>query len=451
MQKAPEKVSYFDGASILRDPLPELLIREGFQTMSSAWHDIYYLGELRPWHMMKEAKAWTASNLLKKQPLSVNVESIMKYAGYIHHEHYLCGDEQSICGRFAQNALGPASAVAIHNGINFRFGDHKVCIESQNPGNKRHIPDHVAVDCSARTPDELEMLLTEPNMAVVGEAKTPWKHDLCEYVSRYKKGQDTHLRRALGQIASYMYRYQMRYGFLTTYNDTIFLQQDRGSDGKSRLLFSPPINAFSSPNNDDDNVSVRQCLYYILSVINQTNQREMENTFKEEDWTGPLYKLPSYGELTPVTKMTKPSHEALQMTPMGMQPLQSSAPLALVKNGLAFEATISFQARHIHEQKRGEKLVEINGKSIEVIIFDDKSNKSLSTALKPDARKGDGNSSQRTVAFSDSRGENPKPSKGGGGLFSNRSAKDSSRLEEPSSLAMSEAPLESQAEGGNQD
>ncbi|KAN0083694.1 hypothetical protein V8E54_002782, partial [Elaphomyces granulatus] len=56
---------------------------------------------------------------------------------------------------------------------------------------------------------------------IVGEVKTWWVHDLKE---EWRSGME--LRHALGQIANYMFHGRVRYGFLTTYRNTIFLKQE---------------------------------------------------------------------------------------------------------------------------------------------------------------------------------------------------------------------------------
>ncbi|QQK42155.1 phosphoglycerate mutase family protein [Penicillium digitatum] len=71
--------------------------------------------------------------------------------------------------------------------------------------------------------------MTSSNVAkVLGEAKVPWiaEHCLDNLVDEFENG-DTEqtLRHALGQIARYMLETRLKYGFLTTYEQTIFLRK----------------------------------------------------------------------------------------------------------------------------------------------------------------------------------------------------------------------------------
>ncbi|KAL4916567.1 hypothetical protein BDW62DRAFT_103431 [Aspergillus aurantiobrunneus] len=114
------------GADIFRFPLPELLTREGYQTTSSALHNLQYHGPLGDWQIEEEAHNIVFASHLKKNLLSVHMSGISNHQFSINNEHHLCGDEQSVCGRFVQNALGPATAVAFADGIYTRFGDFNV-------------------------------------------------------------------------------------------------------------------------------------------------------------------------------------------------------------------------------------------------------------------------------------------------------------------------------------
>lgn len=153
------------------------------------------------WDIKKDVEKWTASARLNSKNLSVRAESVLQHDGCLDHEHFLCGDEQSVCGRYGQNALGPVSAVAIQNSIMYRFGDYKVCHESKR--NKTDIPDFVGVYCPAKNLEELQDLPKgeKPAMVLVGEAKTPWKHDLYAAWNQYKTNanNDEEIRHAFGK------------------------------------------------------------------------------------------------------------------------------------------------------------------------------------------------------------------------------------------------------------
>ncbi|KAM5471888.1 hypothetical protein MauCBS54593_003294 [Microsporum audouinii] len=375
MSGISDQLSLRNSHSILAEPLPDLLTQEGYRTSSSAWHSEHYLGRIRLWDLKKEVRRWTASKYLKRDTLSADLDSLSEQPGYIHKEHYLCGDEQSVCGRFAQNALGPVSAVAFHHGHHYRFGDYKVCLESQKPGNERYVPDHVAVKCSAANTEELRTLSGDfkPEMVLVGEAKTPWKHRLGRYIESFEEKHDTQLRQALGQIASYMHRFQMRYGFLTTYDETIFIQQfiQQYPNGKeeSELYISRAIKATSSGNDGD--VSVRQCLYYLLAVISNTGEYTIENSFQYSEWVGPKAAVgeADISTMTPLAHRIRAPSPVLQLTPRGKESIPNTGPL-LMKYDSGFMLTLYFKKEHVREDILGNGFyVEICGQKLSVTIY----------------------------------------------------------------------------------
>ena len=86
-----------------------------------------------------------------------------------------------------------------------------------------------------------------------------------------------------GQIARYMKVYRMRYAFLTTYEQTVFLKQEQLQDGEWVLWYSSPIFLEAKPifhdttsnlhieNPNDhrsyqDCVSLKECILYFLHM-----------------------------------------------------------------------------------------------------------------------------------------------------------------------------------------
>ncbi|DAA77265.1 TPA_exp: Uncharacterized protein A8136_6525 [Trichophyton benhamiae CBS 112371] len=217
------------------------------------------------------------------KPLSYTNYEVAQNSSCLDHEHYLCGDEQSVCGRFAQNVLGPVTAVAFANGVKARFGDFKVCAESQGEAD---VPDFVAVHCTAKNLHALEQLDSSevPYLKFVGEAKTPWRHDLGKIHHDFTTRKKSTIDRALGQIAKYMYDHKMRYGFLTTYDETIFLKQECFEGSTWGLLISSPIPFDTSANWGTRTVSLRQCLYYLMCVTEEPKNRIANNTTPRHKW-----------------------------------------------------------------------------------------------------------------------------------------------------------------------
>ncbi|EFQ96685.1 hypothetical protein MGYG_08608 [Nannizzia gypsea CBS 118893] len=235
------------GFDVLAKPLPPVLTRRYYQTNSSAYHKVFYKGGLAKWNFEKDVLR-AASRSRENQHRIFSQESETPRHPYsLHREQYLCGDEQSVCGRFAQNALGPATAVAFLNGIQTRFGDFKVCDEARKE--KSLIPDFVGVSCSALDLEGLKGLTETPNLKIVGEAKTPWKHNLfAVYKDCFgKKKKEGPLRHAL--------------------------------DSGSVLYVSSPILDCTSADASRGVVSVRQCLYYLLYVARNPDSYIADNTY----------------------------------------------------------------------------------------------------------------------------------------------------------------------------
>jgi hypothetical protein len=94
-----------------------------------------------------------------------------------------------------------------------------------------------------KTPDAI--IMNQSGMAkVVGELKVPWvqSHCIMDMLTNLTEGYDDHFRiaigkihdlilrvqyvdRIVGQIALYMRDLGLKYGFFTTYNETVFLLQ----------------------------------------------------------------------------------------------------------------------------------------------------------------------------------------------------------------------------------
>ncbi|OKL56011.1 hypothetical protein UA08_08677 [Talaromyces atroroseus] len=341
-------VEYHDSASILRDPLPSLPTRDGYQTTSTAWRSLYHVAQLSPWRMDEEVRRWASPGRLKPGDLSVRSHHLLQQVGCLDHEHYLCGDEQSVCGRFAQNTLGPVTAVAFHNEMKYRFGDYKVCEESKRSASKKFIPDFVGVCCSATNIEQLKALPKDekPTMVLLGEAKTPWKHNLQAIWDRYRADPED--------------------------DEGIRLAFAGHVGGKApRLNFSRPIPATNSPRDGENCVSVRQCFYYLLSIIEENNDYRFDNPCPREEWGNSKAHIPGYEPLTPNTSARDPGNSMIQATPSGLRPTSPSSPLYLQKTSGDYKAELTFRDHQIRDRGLGRKVVILNGQGIGIIVDGD--------------------------------------------------------------------------------
>ncbi|OJD23543.1 hypothetical protein ACJ73_05108 [Blastomyces percursus] len=309
----PPNITLHTPYDILRSRPPPLLTQEPYQTQSSALHKSYYAKKLTEWNISEDVKRVTDEKNLCGSPLDVSVDIVSQNPCHVKGEHYLCGDEQTVCGRYSDNTLKPVTAVALQQNICIRFGDYKVCQENKDPDNKGYIPDFVGV-ASAR--DSFQNLVPngptyQPKMRIVGEAKTPWKHDLRGFWNRWKRSEEhQYIQQALGQIAAYMHLFKMRYGFLTTYDYTIFITQQLVRN-EPVLSITPPIPAQPT---SQESLSVRQYLYYLVYNANGDDFK-FENPCPFNEWViGDPKDIVLQDPMTPIAKRTV-MDEHYQMTP----------------------------------------------------------------------------------------------------------------------------------------
>ncbi|KAK2736467.1 hypothetical protein FQN55_001644 [Onygenales sp. PD_40] len=379
-------------------PLPRILTREPYRTTGSALHSSYYAKHLVRWNISTDVKEATADTHLKKDPLDADVQVILQSPFRVKAEHYLCGDEQSVCGRYSHNALEPVTAVAYLHGLRVRFGDHKASQENHNSKTKHYIPDFAGMFCPALDFTALANLTKDnpkhqPQMRIVGEAKTHWKHNLTQFFKAATKAEDkdkdeTHLRHALGllllptlftlikaefflgQIAAYMHLFEMRFAFLTTYDCTIFLMQDIvGEDNEPVLYFTEPIRA--QPENENT-PSVRQYLYFLMLCASQSDNFKFINTTPFDEWVvGGAADLPKYQvPMTPVTRHPLILDIFYQMTPAPRSETSESEPMPLYITPSRdwYSTTLQYPSKRIYNSTTGQYVI-INNQTIDVELF----------------------------------------------------------------------------------
>lgn len=213
-------------------------------TDSSALHNIYYRGPLMQW-----------SNFRRAVESTFNAEKwsrrVLKYAQALDEEVVELGDEHGLQGRFQQSFGTMLGHIFKFQGIDIIFADFK-SLGSPYSG----IPDAIMKD-------------KDNGLKVVGELKSPWikEHQL----SRLYKHEQL-LRRIIAQPVEYMMDLRCKYGFISTYNETIFLRQEY-VNGEWVIDYSPPIDRSSSHVRSDPAnvlestvVSVKQCFLYVAKL-----------------------------------------------------------------------------------------------------------------------------------------------------------------------------------------
>ncbi|KAL4939305.1 hypothetical protein BDV06DRAFT_225162 [Aspergillus oleicola] len=134
-------VTEVTAAQILGDPLPKLFNSKDYCTTSDAYQKKYFNGEIVPWQIKQEAKlngVFSEENMTKKL-FAVRLQENAGTPIFINREQFIVSDEQSLCGRFVQNALVPVTVVAFENGIMSRLSDFKGCAASGNRKTRRAI------------------------------------------------------------------------------------------------------------------------------------------------------------------------------------------------------------------------------------------------------------------------------------------------------------------------
>ncbi|KAJ5772828.1 hypothetical protein N7457_007724 [Penicillium paradoxum] len=134
-------------------------------------------------------------------------------ASSVNKEFIFVSDERGIQGRLEERAGTALGAVFVAQPRDLKLDAFKSVLPPY-PGHKK-APDF--------------MLITVAHKAkVVGEAKFPWipEHYQRDLVREFEAGIiEEPFRHALGQIAQYIIELGPKYGFLTTYDQTIFLRE----------------------------------------------------------------------------------------------------------------------------------------------------------------------------------------------------------------------------------
>ncbi|KAK2792579.1 hypothetical protein FQN52_003084 [Onygenales sp. PD_12] len=279
---------------LIQEALPRLVLSR-YATISDSRHDLWFHWKFGRWESFQQTvRSYVDSWKLGKNVLGVKPSDPESSLNYAFIEQYLCGDELSVSGRFAQNALSPVTAVARASGVGVRFGDFKTSRESKQAfSSTGSLPDYAGVEESVDRKGEVDYALR-----FVGEAKTPWAHNLTKFMANFetdKRAGNNPLRHTIGQIAAYMHDYDLKYGFLTTYAETIFLMQHYHKEANEyRLYVSDVIQGTHMPGNlspqdsafktGSSVVSLRECLLYLVLATTRGREYKCKNSLDKSNW-----------------------------------------------------------------------------------------------------------------------------------------------------------------------
>lgn len=164
---------------LVRLKLPDILQAPN-TTVSQSTQNFEFTGTLGYWsNFEREVRKSTLSQKWTPHILTHQPGGVLPSPFYLTKEHYLCGDEYSIQGRFGQNVGQVMSAVFGSLGMDAGFADFKGCGAAM--GKNEKVPDYSVITQNG-------LLLT------AGEVKTPWAHALDDDL-----GSEFDLRRTLGE------------------------------------------------------------------------------------------------------------------------------------------------------------------------------------------------------------------------------------------------------------
>ncbi|EPS26290.1 hypothetical protein PDE_01226 [Penicillium oxalicum 114-2] len=155
------------------------------------------------------------------------------------------GDEHGLLGRFHKHFGDVINSVFNSQGIGIRFADFK-SVRSTFSGT----PDVIMRDKNHR-------------IKVAGELKVPW---IQQHSPRYKYNDIDCFREVLAQPIKYMQAVGCLYGFLSNYEETIFLRQLVDSEGIWSIEYSPVVLStdFCEKHRPSSPVvSARQCFFFV--------------------------------------------------------------------------------------------------------------------------------------------------------------------------------------------
>ncbi|KAJ5562889.1 hypothetical protein N7535_002665 [Penicillium sp. DV-2018c] len=154
-------------------------------------------------------------------------------------------------------------------GIKARFADFKSADIADVYAGYTRIPDVALISTDPVSIDQLK---------AVGELKAPRVP-----AHRFEHYRTAELKAFLfAQVIKYMFELRVMYGFMSTYESTVFLRQVF-RDGEWIVEYSPNVKAsFDGSGTGNEPSSVRQCFAYLSSLASE--QAFVDNRTPRADW-----------------------------------------------------------------------------------------------------------------------------------------------------------------------
>ncbi|KAJ5542814.1 hypothetical protein N7535_005238 [Penicillium sp. DV-2018c] len=261
-------------SGLILEPLPNLDLSARC-TASHALHRIKFIGALGQWtHFNAEAARTYNSQAWNPREIAARLTADF-HTGSVDEEQVFVSDERGVQGRLEGRAGIALGAVLGAQNQDLKLGASKGALPPY-PGYKK-APDFV--------------LMTSAHKAkVVGEVKTPWipEHNILKLVREFESGfMPDNLRHLLGQTAQYMFDWGLKYGFLTTYEHTIFLRKVEVGR-KWGLEYSPVIYHKDRGSASGATVSFCQGLYHVALLALSDSTFDTTTGMRVQKWTAPL-------------------------------------------------------------------------------------------------------------------------------------------------------------------
>ncbi|PLN75410.1 hypothetical protein BDW42DRAFT_199495 [Aspergillus taichungensis] len=244
----PRSALHVSPKKLVESPAPALVCGP-YHTQSSALHDLEFTGDLQPWPGFLDAVHTTHQNhTWRNEVLGLTLHTRDPYT----YGNVEVGDEHGVQGRFHKYFGDVLNTIFTSQSKRIRFANFK-CEQSTSTGK----PDVILKDDSHV-------------LKVVGELKVPWVR---EHFLADKLDDVDELRSILAQPINYMQMLDCVYGFLSNYEETIFMRQLVDSQGNWRVEYSPVVQRSTAYDRSATNppvVSARQCFFYIgCDALNQ--------------------------------------------------------------------------------------------------------------------------------------------------------------------------------------
>lgn len=159
-------------SALVQQRLPDLLVNEN-TTVSRSTQRAFFNSTLGNWGRFEmNARKHFRQISWKNTVLDYMPDARDDTKNHVSHEQLMCGDEHSVVARFNQNVCHVMTSVMQSGGSDIRFGDFKTVVRVNDAETK--VPDFAVIDQKA-------------GLLLVGEAKTPWVHDIEDQLGQSMK------------------------------------------------------------------------------------------------------------------------------------------------------------------------------------------------------------------------------------------------------------------------